>query len=167
MQKSLVATFLLAGSAVAGAESLGFESIILDWPEGYQGRIEDTRIELTGPNGEHVTIMQFSLDEGASDQEAKAKTDTLRDYAETEMPKSAEQDGATIVRELKRSDYDDRHTLYSMVSERGRDAEKQYLLEYFLVGTKGGAYFSIVGSGDATPAVAAFDPVFAAVQWKE
>lgn len=167
MQKYLMAVLLLASAAVAKAESLGFQSIILDWPEGYRGQVEDTRIELTGPQGEHVAIMQFSLDDNVNEEEAVAKTATLREFAETEMPKSAAEQGAEVVRELMKTDFDARHTLYSMVSRRGADTEQQYLLEYFLVGMKGGAYFSIVGSGDAMPAVATFDPVFAAVQWKE
>jgi len=35
------------------------------------------------------------------------------------------------------------------------------------VGVKGGAYFSIAGNGDSLPAVATFDPVFAAIQWRD
>lgn len=167
MRNHVAAALLVAGAAAAFAEELGFESIILDWPEGYRGEIGETRIELAGPNGERVTIMQFSLDASASDEEAKAKTDTLRTFAESEMPRSVEEEGGTVVRQLKRADIDERHTLYSMVSERGEEAGKQYLLEYFLVGMTGGAYFSIVGSGEATPAVAIFDPVFADVKWKE
>jgi hypothetical protein len=122
---------------------------------------------MVGRNGEEVTVVQFSLDAGTADEEVRAKTDTLRQYAETEMPKTAHEQGSTIVRDLKKTDFDDRHTLYSMISQREDGADLTYLIEYFLVGVKGGAYFSIVGNGDATPAVATFDPVFAAVQWKE
>jgi len=167
MQGHVAAALLAVGAAAASAEELGFESIILDWPEGYRGEIGDTQIELKGPNGERVTIMQFNLAADATDEEAKAKTDTLRAFAETEMPKSVEAEGGTVVRQLQRADFDERHTLFSMVSERGEDTAKQYLLEYFLVGTTGGAYFSIVGSGEAMPAVAVFDQVFTSVRWKE
>jgi hypothetical protein len=167
MKNWLVALVLLLVLPVAHAEKLGFETIVLEWPAGYEAQAGENSITMTGPDGEHVTILQFSLDDGTSDEEAQAKTATLREFAETEMPKSAAEQGASIVRDLKKTDFDNRHTLYSMVSERGADTDLQYLIEYFLVGARGGAYFSIVGSGGALPAIATFDPVFAGVRWKE
>lgn len=167
MCKRVFAALLLCFAAAASAEQIGFEMITLDWPDGYQAHVGEDRIRMSGPDGEEVTVLQFSLDETLTPEEAAAKTDTLRDYAETEMPKSASEQGATVVRELKKTDFDERHTLYSMISQRGENDAQQYLIEYFLVGVRGGAYFSIVGNGDAMPAIATFDPVFAAVQWKE
>lgn len=165
--RTLVALLLLTSLPIAHAEQIGFQSVTLDWPDGYQSRVGDDRIHMTGPNGEEVTVLQFDLEGSVSDEEAQAKTDTLRQYAETEMPKTAGEQGSTIVRELKKTDFDDRHTLYSMVSSRTEGDEPLYLLEYFLVGVKGGAYFSIVGPGEATPAIATFDQVFTSVQWKQ
>lgn len=167
MCKRVFAALLLCFAAAASAEQIGFEMITLDWPDGYQAHVGEDRIRMSGPDGEEVTVLQFSLDDTLTPEEAAAKTDTLRDYAETEMPKSASEQGATVVRELKKTDFDERHTLYSMISQRGEHDAQQYLIEYFLVGVRGGAYFSIVGNGDAMPAIATFDPVFAAVQWKE
>ncbi len=167
MCKRVFAALLLCFAAAASAEQIGFEMITLDWPDGYRAHVGEDRIRMSGPDGEEVTVLQFSLDETLTPEEAAAKTDTLRDYAETEMPKSASEQGATVVRELKKTDFDERHTLYSMISQRGENDAQQYLIEYFLVGVRGGAYFSIVGNGDAMPAIATFDPVFAAVQWKE
>ena len=83
------------------------------------------------------------------------------------MPKTAAEQGSSVVRDLKKTDFDERHTLYSMVSQRGEGQALQYLVEYFLVGVKGGAYFSIVGNGDGLAATGIFDPVFAAVEWKD
>jgi len=167
MCKRVFAALLLCFAAAASAEQIGFEMITLDWPDGYRAHVGEDRIRMSGPDGEEVTVLQFSLDDTLTPEEAAAKTDTLRDYAETEMPKSASEQGATVVRELKKTDFDERHTLYSMISQRGEHDAQQYLIEYFLVGVRGGAYFSIVGNGDAMPAIATFDPVFAAVQWKE
>ena len=44
-----------------------------------------------------------------NDEEAKANTDTLRTYAESEMPKAAAEG------ELKRADFDERHTLCTVL----------------------------------------------------
>ncbi|MFO1436589.1 MAG: hypothetical protein U1F34_09685 [Gammaproteobacteria bacterium] len=167
MFKTSTFVLLLLSAIAAHAEQIGFQTITLDWPDGYQSTVGDDKIHMAGPNGEEVTIVQFSLDEGTSDEEARAKTDTLRQYAETEMPKTAHEQGSTIVRDLKKTDFDDRHTLYSMISQHMDGDAQKYLIEYFLVGVKGGAYFSIVGNGDATAGIATFDPVFAGVQWKE
>ncbi len=167
MCNRIVAALLLWCAAAASAEPIGFEMITLDWPDGYQARMGEDRIHMSGPNGEQVTVLQFSLEDTATQEEAASKTDTLREYAETEMPKSASEQGATVVRELKKTNFDDRHTLYSMISQRVENDAQQYLIEYFLVGVRGGAYFSIVGNGDAMPAIATFDPVFAAVKWRE
>jgi len=167
MRNRILACLLSVLAADAAAEQIGFQLVTLDWPDGYQTRVGEDRIHMTGPNGEQVTVLQFSLDDTVTPEEAATKTDTLREYAETEMPKSAGEQGATVVRDLKKTDFDERHTLYSMISQRGEDDAQQYLIEYFLVGVRGGAYFSIVGNGDAVPAIATFDPVFAAVQWKE
>lgn len=167
MYKRAFAAILLCCAAAASAEQIGFEMITLDWPDGYQARVGEDRIHMTGPNGEQVTVLQFNLDDTVTPEEAATKTDTLRHYAEIEMPKSASEQGATVVRDLKKTDFDERHTLYSMISQRNEHEARQYLIEYFLVGVRGGAYFSIVGNGDAMPAIATFDPVFAAVHWKE
>jgi hypothetical protein len=167
MHKRILAGLLSFLALDAGAEQIGFQLITLDWPDGYQTRVGEDRIHMTGPNGEEVTVLQFNLEDSVSAEEAEAKTATLREYAETEMPKTANEQGATIVRDLKKTDFDERHTLYSMISQRGENDAQQYLIEYFLVGLRGGAYFSIVGNGDAMPGIATFDPVFAAVQWKE
>jgi hypothetical protein len=167
MHKRILAGLLSFLVLDAGAEQIGFQLITLDWPDGYQTRVGEDRIHMTGPNGEEVTVLQFNLEDSVSAEEAEAKTATLREYAETEMPKTANEQGATIVRDLKKTDFDERHTLYSMISQRGENDAQQYLIEYFLVGLRGGAYFSIVGNGDAMPGIATFDPVFAAVQWKE
>lgn len=165
MRKYIALLGLLA-SSLTQAESIGFQAVTLAWPDGYQSRVGEDRIHMTGPNGEEVTVLQFNLDETASDEEAKAKTDTLRQYAETEMPKTAAEQGSTIVRDLKRTDFDERHTLYSMVSSRTEADQPLFLLEYFLVGPTGGAYFSIVGAGDPTAPTATFDQVFAGAQWR-
>ena len=167
MCKRVFAVLLQCFAAAAGAEQIGFELITLDWPDGYQARVGEDRIHMSGPNGEQVTVLQFSIDDTVTAEQAASKTDTLREYAETEMPKSASEQGATVVRDLKKTEFDERHTLYSMISQRSEHDAQQYLIEYFLVGIRGGAYFSIVGNGDAMPAIATFDPVFAAVQWKE
>ena len=167
MKTISLAMFLAVIASPANAERLGFQTIILEWPDGYQTQVGDEKIRLSGPGGEEVTILQFSLDDGVSAEEAQARTSTLREYAETEMPKTAHEQGSSIVRNLKKTDFDERHTLYSMISQREEGNQQQYLIEYFLVGVKGGAYFSIVGNGDALPAIATFDPVFAAVEWKE
>ncbi len=167
MCKRVFAALLQCFAAAAGAEQIGFEMITLDWPDGYQARVGEDRIHMSGPNGEQVTVLQFSIDDTVTAEQAASKTDTLREYAETEMPKSASEQGATVVRDLKKTEFDERHTLYSMISQRSEHDAQQYLIEYFLVGIRGGAYFSIVGNGDAMPAIATFDPVFAAVQWKE
>jgi hypothetical protein len=165
--RHIAALLLLSNLSTATAEQIGFQTVTLEWPDGYQSRVGDDRIHMSGPNGEEVTVLQFDLEGSVNDEEARAKTDTLRQYAETEMPKTAAEQGSTVVRELKKTDFDDRHTLYSMISSRTEGEQPLYLLEYFLVGVKGGAYFSIVGSGDATPAIATFDQVFAGVQWKQ
>lgn len=167
MCKRVFAAFLLWCAVEASAEQIGFEIITLDWPDGYQATVGEDRIHMSGPNGEQVTVLQFSLEDSVTPEEAASKTDTLRNYAETEMPKSASEQGATVVRDLRKTSFDDRHTLYSMISQRGENDAQQYLIEYFLVGVRGGAYFSIVGNGGAMPAIATFDPVFASVHWKE
>jgi hypothetical protein len=167
MRNRILAGLLSFFALDTGAEQIGFQLVTLDWPDGYQTRVGEDRIHMTGPNGEEVTVLQFNLEDSVSAEEAEAKTATLREYAETEMPKTANEQGATIVRDLKKTDFDERHTLYSMISQRGENDAQQYLIEYFLVGLRGGAYFSIVGNGDAMPGIATFDPVFAAVQWKE
>jgi hypothetical protein len=167
MRKRILAGLLSFLALDTGAEQIGFQLVTLDWPDGYQTRVGEDRIHMTGPNGEEVTVLQFNLEDSVSAEEAEAKTATLREYAETEMPKTANEQGATIVRDLKKTDFDERHTLYSMISQRRENEAQQYLIEYFLVGIRGGAYFSIVGNGDAMPGIATFDPVFAAVQWKE
>ena len=167
----MIRAYLLAGLMVgvmsAHAEKVGFQTIVLEWPDGYRAESTDDRLHLSGPHGEEVTVLQFSLDEGVDPEEAKTKTETLRRYAEEEMPKTAAEQGSSVVRDLKKTDFDERHTLYSMVSQRGEGQALQYLVEYFLVGVKGGAYFSIVGNGDGLAATGIFDPVFAAVEWKD
>ena len=57
MQKTTAAIVLLASSLAANGERLGFETIILEWPDGYHSQARENQIQMAGPNGEHVTIM--------------------------------------------------------------------------------------------------------------